>query len=128
MLKKNKIYIIVIVLLIIACISGFLIHNKPNNGEVKKYSATEISYNFFETLFPVFNSGEYSKITELYLPCQDEENFGKCYNQIYHDVFKNKPLILEGVLEIEESQGNTIKGQVVYNDHDGSYNLLEKYI
>ena len=128
MLKKNKKLVWLIVLCIVVAIaSGLFIHSKLNSGEVEEESATEISYHFFQTMMPIFNTGDFNQIRELYLPCQEEENFGKCYNQMYHEVFKYIPFTLDGVLEIEEAKGNTIRGQVIYGDIDGSYNVLDEF-
>lgn len=123
-MKNKKIMIGIIICVVIAIISGIFIHNKLSNAGVGVKTAEEISYDFFETMFPVFNTAEYDKIAELYLPCQSEEG---CYTQLYYDVFENVPLFLEGVLEINKSKGNTISGQIVYRDFDGSYNILDEY-
>lgn len=126
-MKKKGLIIGIVVLLIISIISGFLIHKQFKSSGVNENVATQVSYDFFKVMFPVFNSNNIDKVAELYLPCQGEENYGTCFNQMYHEVFSNTPLMFEGVFEIEETKGNTIKGQVVYGDLDGSYNVLDEY-
>jgi hypothetical protein len=125
-MKKKGLIIGIVVLLIVSIISGFLIHNQFKNAGVDEETATEISYDFFKIMFPLFNSKDIDKVAELYLPCQGEENYGVCFNQMYHDIFSNSPLTLDGVFEIEETKGNSIKGQVIYSDLDGSYNVLDE--
>ena len=125
-MKKKGLIIGIVVLLIVSIISGFLIHNQFKNAGVDEETATEISYDFFKIMFPLFNSKDIDKVAELYLPCQGEENYGVCFNQMYHDIFSNSPLTLDGVFEIEETKGNSIEGQVIYSDLDGSYNVLDE--
>ena len=123
-MKNKKVLIGIIICLILAIVSGIYILIKFKNAGVNDKTAEEISYDFFETMFPVFNTSDYDKISELYLPCQEESG---CYTQLYNEIFSSVPLFLEGVLEIESSKGNKISGQIVYRDFDGSYNLLDEY-
>lgn len=128
MVKNKKNIFIIIICLVIAIICGFIINNSLKNKQIGERSATEISYDFFkEEMFPLFNTGDYSQIEDLFLPCQNDDNFTEYYNYLYTKVFPYLPMELEGVIQIDNAKGNTIKGKVVYGDHDGSYNILDEY-